>query len=81
MMEDDIRKPVQQKKASSVPVTAGVHPPAGELTCSEGQVEDLLAEGESTESEEADDPDESQQPSASSSAKQKSSSSAKSSRK
>ena len=81
MMEDDIRKPVQEKKASSAPVIVGVHPPAGELTCSEGQVEDLLAEGESTESEETDDPGQSRQPSVSSSAKQKSSSSGKSGRK
>lgn len=60
MMEDDIRKPVRQKKASSAPVTVGVHPPAGELTCSEGQVEDLLAEGESTEAEETGDQGQSQ---------------------
>jgi len=44
------------KKHSNHRENSGPHarvsiPPAGELTCSEGQVEDLLSEGESTEKE------------------------------
>ena len=80
-MKDDVRKPISEKKILDAPVTVAVHPPAGELTCSEGQVEDLLAEGESTESEEEEDPGESQNPSPSNAAKQKSSLSGKPSRK
>ncbi len=80
-MKDDVRKTSSEKNASGVSETAAVHPPAGELTCSEGQVEDLLADGESTESDEEDDLDESQNPSPSKAATQTSSPIAKSNRK
>lgn len=81
MMNDDVRKPISEKEAPGAPAIVVVNTPAGELTCSEGQVEDLLAGGESTESEEEEDLDESRKPSASKSAKQKSSPAGKSSRK
>lgn len=80
-MKDDVRKTSSEKKTTGVPATVVVHPPAGELTCSEGQVEDLLAEGESTESEEEDDQGESQSPSPSKAATQTPSPIAKSNRK
>lgn len=80
-MKDDARKSVPEKKAETTRAPSVSHPYAGELTCSEGQVEDLLAEGETTESEEDDDAGEFPEVSPSSSAEQKSPLSAKSARK
>lgn len=58
MMKDDFRKPMLEKKAQGTPAPSVSSPQ--ELTCTEGQIEDLLAEGETTESEsDNDDADES----------------------
>ena len=40
-----------KKNAAQGKVDAPSRPPGGELTCSEGQVEDLFSAGESTEEE------------------------------
>lgn len=55
-MKDDRLKPMPEKKVQTPSVS---NPYDSELTCSEGQVEDLLARGETTESEEEDDASES----------------------
>lgn len=57
MMKDDLLKPTPAEKVQAAHPPAVSRPLDGELTCTEGQVEDLLAEGETTESE-ADDADE-----------------------
>lgn len=59
MMKDDVRKSMPEKKAQAAPAPSVSNPYDSELTCSEGQVEDLLARGETTESEEEDDASES----------------------
>ena len=48
-MKDDARKSIPEKKAQATPAPSVSSP--RELTCAEGQIEDLLAEGETTESE------------------------------
>ncbi len=48
-MKDDLRKHTLEKKAQATHAPSVSSPQ--ELTCTEGQVEDLLAEGETTESE------------------------------
>lgn len=48
-MKDDLRKSTLEKKAQA-PHAPSVSSPQ-ELTCTEGQIEDLLADGETTESE------------------------------
>jgi len=53
MKKDDLRKPTLEKKAQAVPGPSVSSPQ--ELTCTEGQIEDLLAEGETTESESDND--------------------------
>ncbi|MEQ1656320.1 MAG: hypothetical protein ABL960_11525 [Nitrospira sp.] len=80
MMKDDLRKPTLEKKAQA-PHAPSVSSPQ-ELTCTEGQIEDLLAEGETTESEtDNDDADESSARIATDSAERKSSPGSKSNRK
>jgi hypothetical protein len=59
MMKDEARKPMPEKKAQATAAPSVSNPYADELTCSEGQVEDLLAGGETTESEEEDEASES----------------------
>jgi hypothetical protein len=81
MMKDEVRKPMPEKKAQAITAPSVSNPYADELTCSEGQVEDLLAEGETTESEEEDEASESPELSPASSAERKSLPSAKSARK
>jgi|APFre7841882590_1041340.scaffolds.fasta_scaffold14283_1 hypothetical protein len=81
MMKDDVRKPVPEKQAQTSPVPHSTSPYGGELTCSEGQVDDLLAEGESTESEEEDEASETLEQSPTSSTERKSLPSSKSNRK
>jgi hypothetical protein len=49
MMKEDHRKSTLEKKAQA-PHAPSVSSPQ-ELTCTEGQIEDLLADGETTESE------------------------------
>ena len=58
-MKDDVRKSMPEKKAQAAPAPVVSNPYDRELTCSEGQVEDLLAGGETTESEEEDEASES----------------------
>lgn len=82
MMKDDLRKPTLEKKTQAVLAPAVSRPLAGELTCTEGQVEDLLAEGETTESEAGnDDADESPERIPTHTAERKSPPSSKSTRK
>lgn len=45
-MRKSAHKNVKQEKGQAIS-----RPPSGELTCTEGQVEDLLSAGESTEEE------------------------------
>ena len=45
-MRKSAHKNVEQEKGQAIS-----RPPSGELTCTEGQVEDLLSAGESTEEE------------------------------
>ena len=62
-MKDDLEKSVLEKKSQATSAHSVSSPQ--ELTCTEGQIEDLLAEGETTESEpDSDDAgDSSKQPS------------------
>lgn len=61
-MKNDARNPIEDKKVQGVPAPSVSSPLAGELTCTEGQVEDLLAEGETMEADEEDDDGESTAP-------------------
>lgn len=80
MMKDDLRKPTLEKKVLATPAPSVSSPQ--ELTCTEGQIEDLLAEGETTESEtDNDDAEESSARIATNSAERKSSPGSKSNRK
>lgn len=80
MMKDDARKSIPEKKAQATPAPSVSSP--RELTCTEGQIEDLFAEGETTESEaDAGDADESPDPASTNGADRKSPPSAKASRK
>lgn len=80
MMKDDLRKQTLEKKVLATP-TPSVSSPQ-ELTCTEGQIEDLLAEGETTESEaDNDDADESTERIPTNAAERKSPPSSKSNRK
>lgn len=80
MMKDDLRKPMLEKKVQAAPAPSVSSPQ--ELTCTEGQIEDLLAEGETTESDaENDDVDDSLERTSTSAAERKSLSSTKSNRK
>ena len=80
MMKDDLRKPMLEKKAQATHAPSVSSPQ--ELTCTEGQIEDLLAEGETTEPE-ADnaDVDESSERMPTNAAERKSPPSSKSTRK
>lgn len=80
-MKDDVRKPMPEKKAQATPAPSVSNPYSGELTCSEGQVEDLLAGGETTESEEEDEASESLELPPAGSAERKSQPNSKSNRK
>ncbi|TKB88033.1 MAG: hypothetical protein E8D44_00070 [Nitrospira sp.] len=80
MMKDDLRKPTLEKKVQATPAPSVSSPQ--ELTCTEGQIEDLLAEGETTESEaDNDDADESTERIPTNAAERKSLPSSKSNRK
>jgi hypothetical protein len=80
MMKDDLRKPMLEKKVRSNPAPSVSSPQ--ELTCTEGQIEDLLAEGETTDSEaDNDDADESTERIPTNAAERKSPPSSKSNRK
>jgi hypothetical protein len=80
MMKDDLRKPTLEKKVVATPAPSVSSPQ--ELTCTEGQIEDLLAEGETTESEaDNDDADESTERIPANAAERKSPPSSKSNRK
>jgi hypothetical protein len=80
MMKDDLRKPMLEKKAQATHAPSVSIPQ--ELTCTEGQIEDLLAEGETTESEaDNDDADESTERIPTNAAEQKSTPRSKSTRK
>jgi len=79
-MKDDFRKQTLEKKtqATHAPLVSSPQ----ELTCTEGQVEDLLAEGETTEPEaDNDDADESAERTPTSAAERKSPPSSKSNKK
>lgn len=77
MMKDDLRKPMLEKKAQATHAPTVSSPQ--ELTCTEGQIEDLLAEGETTESEaDNDDADESTERTPANAAERKSPPSSKS---
>lgn len=79
-MKDDLRKSTLEKKAQATHVPSVSSPQ--ELTCTEGQIEDLLAEGETTESEtDNDGADESAERIATNTAERKSSPGSKSNRK
>ena len=80
-MKDDVLKSVPEKKVQAAPAPSVSNPYDRELTCSEGQVEDLLARGETTESEEDDDASESLELPQASSEERKSLPSSKSNRK
>jgi len=80
MMKDDLRKPTLEGKAQATSPPSVSRPLDAELTCTEGQVEDLLAEGETTESE-ADDADESAEQVLTSAVERKTPPSSKSNRK
>lgn len=70
-MKDDLRKPMLAKKPQAV--SASSISGSQELTCSEGQIDDLFAQGETTESEaENDDTDEAPDQAPASSADRKS---------
>ena len=56
-MKDEGRKSIGEKSEPVVPSAVVANPHAEDLTCSEGQVEDLLAEGESTDSDGEDEAD------------------------
>lgn len=80
MMKDDLRKPTLEKNVLATPAHSVSSPQ--ELTCTEGQIEDLLAEGETTESEaDNDDADESTERIPTNAAERKSPPSSKSNRK
>lgn len=80
MMKDDLRKPTLEKNSPATHAPSVSSPQ--ELTCTEGQIEDLLAEGETTESEtDNDGADESAEQIATNTAERKSSPSSKSNRK
>ena len=53
MMKDDLGKSMLEKKEQVTPAHSVSRPQ--ELTCTEGQIEALLAEGETTESETEND--------------------------
>ncbi len=79
-MKDDLRKPTLEKKAQATHAPSVSSPQ--ELTCTEGQIEDLLAEGETTESEtDNEGADESAERIATNTAERKSSPGSKSNRK
>ena len=82
MMKDDLRKPTLEGKAQATSPPSVSRPLDAELTCTEGQVEDLLAEGETTESETDDaDADESAEQVLTSAVERKTPPSSKSNRK
>ncbi len=57
-MKDGVRKSIPEKTAQATPAPSVESP--RELTCTEGQIEDLLADGETTEPEgDSDDADDS----------------------
>jgi len=80
MMKKDLEHSMPEKQAQATPVSAVSRPQ--ELTCTEGQMEDLLAEGETTESEaDNDDADNSSERAQTATAERKSLASTKPSRK
>ena len=77
-MKDHLQKQALEKKAQTTHAPSVSSPQ--ELTCTEGQVDDLLAEGETTESEaESDDAGESTKQTPASAAERKSTLTSKSS--